>query len=238
MTMKQGLSILDGDHWVDLAARELASLGFELEEPNRASGKSAYHLLVAIRPAPTLKHFDPEEIACWVTEADRGRAARIDRDSRLPIDTPFAWGRIGITDRLGLSNQFLSFGGRLRAAATPDATILVCFGSPAPILRWSGHSQDVDPFAAEVAGFFARLRPAIDFTPGVEASIADLPPLALYAALIADLRRRYVRSSALQEAHPGIDQLVARETRWLESSAPAECAAGHHLLQDLGFERA
>jgi hypothetical protein len=234
MTMKQGLSILDGDHWVDLAARELASLGFELEEPNRASGKSAYHLLVAIRPAPTLKHFDPEEIACWVTEADRGRAARIDRDSRLPIDTPFAWGRIGITDRLGLSNQFLSFGGRLRAAATPDATILVCFGSPAPILRWSGHSQGIDPLTEQVGAFFARVKVPIDFIPGAEAQVSNASPLTLYCAFIQSVRERLARARGFRDANRGLAEWSSRESQRMQADEPDAWQAASELMSQLG----
>lgn len=222
---------------LDRAVSLLARLGFELVRGDRPGLPGGAHLLVALRAAPTLQHFDPERVEYWVSTARRGRHTELTRDAPLPFDGPFAWGTIDVEDRLEVSNTFLTFGGLLTAQAVDATTTIVQLASPAPILRWSGHSQDVDPFAAEVAGFFARLRPAIDFTPGAEASIADLAPLALYAALIADLRRRYVRSSALQEAHPGIDQLVARETRWLESSAAAECAAGHHLLQDLGFER-
>jgi hypothetical protein len=223
---------------LDRAAGLLARLGFELVRGDRPGLPGGAHLLAALRQPPTLQHFDPERVEYWVSTAGRGRHTEFTRDTPLPFDGPFAWGTVDVKDRLEVSNTFLTFGGLVAAQAVDPATTIVQLASPAPILRWSGHSQDVDPFAAEVAGFFARLRPAINFTPGTETSIAGLPPLALYAALIADLRRRYVRSSALQEAHPGIDQLVARETRWLESSAAAECAAGHHLLQDLGFERA
>jgi hypothetical protein len=222
---------------LDRAASLLARLGFELVRGDRPGLPGGAHLLVALRAVPTLQHFDPERVEYWVSTAGRGRHTEVNRDTPLPFDGPFAWGTIDVKDRLDIANTFLTFGGVLTAQAVDATTTIVMLASTAHVLRWSGHSQDVDPFAAEVAGFFARLRPAIDFTPGAETSIADLPPLALYAALIADLRRRYVRSSALQEAHPGIDQLVARETRWLESNAPVECAAGHHLLQDLGFER-
>jgi hypothetical protein len=220
------------------AASLLARLGFELVHGERAAVPGGAHLVVALRQPPTLQHFDPERVEYWVSTAGRGRHTEVDRDTSLPFEGPFAWGSIDVKDRLEVSNTFLTFGGMVTAQAIDPATTIVQLASTAPILRWSGHSQDVDPFAAEVAAFFARVRPAINFTPGAEATFADMPPLALYAAVVADLRRRYARSSALQEAHPAINQLVAREMRWLESSAPDACDAGHRLLRDLGFERA
>ena len=221
----------------DRAAGLLARLGFELVHGERPSVPGGTNLLVALREAPTLTHFDPERVEYWVSTGGKGRRAEVNRDAPLPFEGLFAWGTIEVEDRLDASNTFLTFGGLLTAQAVDPATTIVQFASVAPVLRWTGHSQDVDPFAAEVAAFFARVRPAINFTPGAEAMIADLPPLALYAAVVADLRRRYARSAALQEAHPAINQLVAREMRWLESSAPEACEAGHGLLRQLGFER-
>jgi hypothetical protein len=223
---------------LDRAASLLSRLGFALVHGDRADVPGGTHLLVALRLPPTLQHFDPERVEYWVSTAGRGRRAQIDRGTPLPFEGRFAWGTIDVKDRLEVSNTFLTFGGLISAQALDSASTIVQLASPAPILRWSGHSQDVDPFAAEVAAFFARVRPAINFTPGVEATLADLPPLALYAAVVADLRWRYARSAALQEARPAINQLVVREMRWLESSAPDACEAGRRLLRELGFEQA
>ena len=133
MTMEQRSALENPGRWADQASKLLTNLGFVLIESDRSSGAETSHLLAAVRPAPTLEHFDPEEIAYWVTEASRGRAAKLDRETRYPIDAPYAWGRITLTDRLGVNNQFLSFGGALRAEMTAEAVVLIDFSSHARI---------------------------------------------------------------------------------------------------------
>jgi hypothetical protein len=221
----------------DRAAGMLARLGFELVHGDRPDIPGGVYLVVALREVPTLTHFDPARVEYWVSVAGKGRRAEVNRDTTLPFEASFAWGTIEVKDRLEVSNTFLTFGGLVAAQAVDSTTTIAQFASVAPILRWTGHSQDVDLFAAEVAAFYGRMRPAIDFTAGAEAMIAGLPPLALYAAVVADLRRRYARSAALQETHPRVNQLVSREMRWLESQAPEACESGHWLLRQLGFER-
>ena len=65
-----------------------------------------------------------------------------------------------------------------------------------------------------------------------------MAPVALYASAIGDLRARYGRSIVLREANPAMYGRVQHETRWLETSAPADWAAGQHLLQELGLQAA
>jgi hypothetical protein len=125
----------------------------------------------------------------------------------------YAWGRISLTDRLGVKNEFLSFGGTLRAQMT-EATVLVDFSSHAPILRWSGHSQSTDPLAAEVGGFFARIKVPIDFVPGAEALVSKAAPRTLYCAFIQYVRER------LAQAH-----LCATPTAGWRSGARARASA-------------
>ena len=114
MTTDPNLASATDDRWLDQAARLLVNLGFTLVESDKTAGEETSHLLVALRPAPTLRHFDPESIGYWITEGARGRAASLDRETRFPIVSDFAWGRITLADRLGVHNEFLSFGGALR----------------------------------------------------------------------------------------------------------------------------
>jgi hypothetical protein len=220
-------------HWLAEAARQLEDLGFELEEPDRSSGDSTSHLVVALRPKPTLRHFDPEEVDYWATEGGRGRPATLDREARLPLDTGYAWGVISVVDRLGVSNQFLSFGGELRAQMLPDATILADFGSPAPILRVSGHSQTIDPLAAEAGAFFGRIKVPIDFVPGIETVIAQTPPRALYCAFAQTVREKMASRRRLREANRWLVDWSGRETQYLQAEAPDDWKAGAELRRRL-----
>ena len=58
-----------------LALGALADLGF-LASPDLPDRPGPAYLLVAVRDAPTLRHFDPETIEYWVTEAVVAHAGR------------------------------------------------------------------------------------------------------------------------------------------------------------------
>ena len=233
MTTDPPSTIGDDGRWVEQAGRILADLGFELIEPDRPAGNETSHLLVALRPAPTLRHFDPEGIDCWTCEDGRGRATRLDRETRYPIASDYSWGLISLTDRLGVTNQFLSFGGALRAQTTPDATVLLDFSSHTPILRGSGHSQNVDPVAAEVGAFFARIKVPIDFVPGAEALVAKASPRTLYCAFIQHVRERLAQARGLRDANRWLADWTSRENQRMEAAAPDQWQAATELRRQL-----
>lgn len=223
-----------GDGWLEPISRRLANLGFELVQPDRTGADETSHLLVAIRPAPTMRHFDPESIDYWITDGARGRAAHLDLETRLPIAGDFSWGRIALTDRLDVRNEFLSFGGTLRAQLTSNAMAIIDFGSEVPILRWSGHSQETDPLAAEVGAFFGRLKVPIDFVPGAEALIARASPRALYSAFIQFVRERLSKARSLRDANRSTADWATRESQRMEASASEDWRAGTELRRQLG----
>ena len=59
MTIDPRPPIPDDSSWPDGVGRALANLGFELVEPDKTQGEETSHLLLALRPKPTLQHFDP-----------------------------------------------------------------------------------------------------------------------------------------------------------------------------------
>jgi hypothetical protein len=220
---------------LEQAARLLANLGFDLVAPDRTTADETSHLLIALRPAPTLEHFDPEGVDYWLVEGGRGKAGRLDRETRYPLTTDYSWGRIDIQDRLGVSNQFLSFGGALRAQTTADATTIIDFASHAPILRWSGHSQGTDPLTAEVGAFFARMKVPIDFAPGVEGLVAKAAPLTLYCAFIQYARERLAQTHVLRDTNRWLADWSNRESAHIEASAPDNWRAAAELRRQLGL---
>ena len=165
------------DHW-----------GF-LAYPDLPDGPGPAFLLVALRPAPTLKHYDPEAVDYWVTDDGRGSRRTLTHGTPMPRSEDFSWGPIRLVDRLGVSNEYLTFGGHLDAALIDDV-VVAAFASPAPLLRRGGHSQGWDDGADVIGGFFARMMVAVDFKPGFERTFAEAEPLTRYAAFVRDSDQR------------------------------------------------
>jgi hypothetical protein len=218
-----------GSDWLAETAGGLAHLGFELRDGTRTGSLPGPRLLVAFRDTPTLEHFDPEEATFWEAHDGRGRLATLDRHGG-PARRAFSWGRIRVSDRIPVSNEFLGFGGTLLTGEPDQHTLLAAFVSRAPIVRWAGHSQGVDPLTDEIGAFFARLMVPIDYQEGAEARIAAAPPEALYAMFLAHTLRRLRPGSPLRAADPAFARLMDHERGRLAHDAPAHWRAGTELL--------
>jgi len=211
----------------DVAAR-VGDWGF-LAHPDLPDGPGPAFLLVALRPAPTLQHFDPEAVDYWMTERGRGERRTLTYASPMPRTEDFAWGLIRLIDRLGISNEYLTFGGHLDAAAV-DHVVVAAFSSPAPLLRRGGHSQALDPGSDAVGAFFARLMVGVDFKPGFEAAIAEADPMVRYAAFIRDgLDRRRRRGAAASE-DDDLDHLFRGEGARLQTTEAGRWEAAGVML--------
>ncbi len=208
-------------------ATRIAEWGF-LANPDLPDRPGPAYLLVALRAAPTLRHYDPESIEYWVSRDGRGERRELSRATSMPLSEEFSWGMIRLVDRLRVTNEYLTFGGRLDAAMVDDA-IVVAFTSPAPLLRRGGHSQGWDAGADLVGAFFGRLMVAVDYRPGFEAAVADATPTTRYAAFIRDAehRRRAGRASSTDTE---LGRLIRHEAGRLRVDAPDDWAAGARLL--------
>lgn len=215
-----------------VAAELLADWGF-LARPDLPDRAGPAFLLVALRDRPTLRHYDPEEIRYWTTVGGRGQPRVVDRRVRLPFEEDFSWGRITIVDRLGVTNEYLAFGGRVRAEQVDGAAIVV-FESPAPILRRGGHSQGWDRGADVIAAFFGRFLLAVDIVAGFEGRAAAASPDAIYAAFLNDTARRYRQSDVLRRSDPELSALLRGEELRVRHLRPATWEAGERLLAATG----
>lgn len=226
--------------WAVAARRLLSGLGFCIvhagpgHAPGSPAGTGETSLLVALRAAPTMRHFDPETVMYWSPVEGRGRDQVLTRATRLPLESPFLWGDVRLIDRLHVENRFLTFGGTLRAASIDDDETVVALRSPGPLARWSGHSQGVDVLTAEIGAFFARLLVRVDFEPGVEATLATTPPNRLYAAFVRDAHHR-LASNLLRTADDPFAHRTAQEMARLHATEPEAWAAGSELLVWLGM---
>jgi hypothetical protein len=219
--------------WLAEASADLAKLGFELRDGSSPGTRPGPRLLVALRDTPTLQHFDPEEVTFWEVHLGKGRIATLNRRTPAPFTQPFSWGRIQIADRIPVTNQFLTFGGTLLYDAADGQQAFAAFVSKAPIVRWAGHSQGVDPLVDEVGAFFARLMVPIDFQPEAEAHIAQADPETLYAVFLADVGWRFRVGGHLRDEYPDLAAKLDHEARRLEHDNPAAWRAGADLLASL-----
>lgn len=211
------------------AAGLLADWGF-LVDPDLPDTPGPAYLLVAMRSTPTLRHYDPEAISYWVNdEHRRGTRTSVTYATRLPLEQDYTWGPISIIDRLGVTNEYLTFGGHLSAQRIDDAAVYV-FSSPAPLLRRGGHSQGWDQAAQNVGGFLGRVRAAAGYARPFEIRAADIDPLTRYAAFVREQMVRYRRSAYLRDRYPALWSLMVAEERRLMRDHPAEWSAGEHLL--------
>jgi hypothetical protein len=153
----------------------------------------------------------------------------VDRHTPLPIASDFSWGRITLADRLGVTNEYVGFGGHLRAEEVDGISVFV-FESPAPILRRGGHSQGWDRGAEHVAAFFGRLLLAVDVVAGFEAALTAASPDAIYAAFLIDVAHRYGRSDLLRRSEPELWSLVDGEALRMQHLRPLAWKAGGELL--------
>jgi hypothetical protein len=209
------------------ARAHLETLGF-LASPDLPDRAGPAYLLVGLRAQPTLRHFDPEVVQYWASSGGRGVRQTLARTSRLPIDSEFSWGLIRIIDRLHVTNEFLSFGGRVRAEMIDDVLVVV-FTSTAPILRRGGHSQRWDLAADSLGAYFARLLLAVDVVPDFERHAAEADVLARYAAFLDEAAERFRTSRTLRDTDPDTWRALQTEARRMRTNHAVDWRAGEHL---------
>lgn len=246
MTLLQGVDrtdrlvrdLDDPGRWVEAADALTAELGFRLIEPDPTGhrGPAAEgHLLVALRDRPTLRHFDPEEISFYAPGGTGGALATV---RRLPAGAvqrrPVLWGHVHVVDRVPVENRFLTFGGELSLAGVDDRLTLAHVRSPAPIVRWGGHSQGTDALTLAMGAFFGRLIVPVDFQPGGAARIDAAPPQVLFAAFLCDAVARAASMSRMLGDPPDLDRWLA--AAWARARAdPAIREAAEDLLADVAL---
>ena len=194
------------------AASVMHDLGFLVVAGTPGRDSTAY-LLVAIRARPTLEHYDPTSVVYWAHAGVHDAPMCLDRSTALPLDGPFSWGAVRVTDRLGVGNEFLGFGGWLSAAPVDD-TLVAVFATPGPVIRRGGHSQPWDPGAAHLAAYHARLRARLAPEPRLEAWLTGMSPLARYSAYLVGAISGFAETPAVSlDRHADLGHLRAEADR-------------------------
>ena len=201
----------DPTGWPAAAAALVAELGFRIVGEGIDPPDDG-HLIVALRSAPTLRHFDPESISFYGPAGDGAAVFTVARLAPGVVRERRAlWGHVHVVDRVPVENRFLTFGGRLRMAGLDDGETIVQLSSPVPIVRWGGHSQGTDSLAEAIGAFFGRLIVPVDFAPGAAARIDAAAPEVLFIAFLVDSVRRRTAAKLRTREPSELD-------RWLEAA--------------------
>ena len=107
----------------------------------------------------------------------------------MPRSEDYSWGLIRLVDRLGVSNEYLTFGGHLDAALIDDV-VVAAFASPAPLLRRGGHSQGWDAGADAIGAILRTDDGRRRLQARLRAVLRCAEPLTRYAAFVRDADRR------------------------------------------------
>lgn len=222
----------------DAALALVGDRGIRLVPADVAAGRATDRLVVALRREHHDRQFEPDWLLYWVAASGRGVRRRLDRGSLEISGAPFAWGTIRIFDRLSVFNTYVTFGGTISLGHAADGTLVAQFVSPAPILCWTGRDLVPDVRAAEAECFFARIMVPIDFTSGAEAMVSATSPLAVYAAMLADLEPRLAAERRLDAPDARLAATVRHEASRVRASDPAAWQEGRALLVGLGLATA
>lgn len=209
----------------------LAKLGF-LHVPGRPPADGLAYLFVALRPRPTLRHFDPERVDFWLNVDGRGTRSILDRSTPMRGEFEYAWGVISVVDRKSVVNEFVSFGGVVSVRRIDDVLVAV-FRSSGPIAARGGHSQGWDFGAEEMGGFMGRLRAAAGASRSLELKLAELSPLAIYSVFVVDSLIRHRDRHGLLVGDERIVEMLRDEQHWLQAQFPEDWAAGQQIAERL-----
>lgn len=227
-------ALKEPEHWPEAAASALANFGFRLIESDRSAGDDS-HLLVALRDRPTLRHFDPESFAYYAPALEGAALATVDRriaERSRAASRPALWGQVFVVDRVPVENRFITFGGDLRMAVVDRSLAILDLWSPAPIVRWGGHSQGTDALTEAIGAFFGRLMVPVDFAPGAAQRIDALLPAVLYRAFLIDAHARALQMRNHGATETPLDMWLAAALSRARSDAIA-CSAAQRLLAEL-----
>ena len=176
-------------------------------------------LLIAMRPVPTGKHFDPEYLHLHIVNT-QGRPEQISftRSPEFTSEQRVTLCEIKITDRYNKAVEFFSFGGWLENAKYAQETIY-SLRSSAPIIFLTPHAETAaDQLVSEVQVQLNALRALWgENEAGFERRLASLSPRVLYEATLRSLLLKYGHSHSLHDTFAAFYKMLTREAEWLKT---------------------
>lgn len=163
------------------------TLGYQLTRHEDSTGHVTHLLIINMSSAPTMQHYDPDELWLHVGDERLGFERMILRHPLMQSENRRACaGRIGLCDRKGKCVEFFTYGGHFEAHTSKDITNAV-LTSPAPIINLVPNS-DAQLLAVESEVLLARYRARSGAgREWVEALLCHVDPFRLYVSVITEL---------------------------------------------------
>jgi hypothetical protein len=199
---------------------QVENWGYFLLPPSHPESPGYTGLLVAIRRAPTGKHFDPEKLHLLVVTAQGNpEAVTLERTPASTLAHRVCLGQVLLTDRRDKRAEFFTFGGSLEMAELADETVY-SLRSPAPILPLTRDLESLpDQFVSEVQVQLNTLR--MQWSAQAEGvfdkRLASIEPQRLYGAALRSLSEKYTHAPALRDTYPAFYKMLTREIEWLQA---------------------
>lgn len=208
---------------MELAAiqQRMHNLGFELLERTHPDSPGYSGLIVAIRPHPTLQHFDPEAIHLLLADSG-GNVSQTDLHLSSHLEGPgrIVLGRLVVNDRVDKRLGFFTFGACLTVHSATEGSYFV-IQSSAPVLELSGSLREgvADQLAAETEALLARLHVQWGRRDGEFVQrLAQIDPLTFYIAAIHSILTMFAGSIALRNGSHALNSRLREEQRWLQQT--------------------
>jgi hypothetical protein len=197
---------------------QVENWGYILLPPSHPESPGYTGLLVAMRPAPTGKHFDPENLHLHaVTIQNKIEGMTFDRNPTFTTEQRIIVGEIKIADRYNKVVEFFTFGGWLESAKYAQETIY-SFRSSAPIMFLTPRvDTPSDQLVSEVQVQLNALRAqwGVHETE-FDQRLISISPRNLYEAALRSLLAKYGKSHALHDSFVRFYKLLTREVEWLK----------------------
>lgn len=198
---------------------QVENWGYLLLPPSHPESPGYSGLLVAMRPMPTSKHFDPELLHLHVVST-QGRPEGMSFHRAPPFKTEqrVTVCEVKLSDRYNKAVEFFTFGGWLETAEYADETIF-SLRSSAPIIFLTPRvDTPSDQLVSEVQVQLNMLRAEWGAREAeFERRLAGLSPRVLYEAALRSLLEKYGHSHALHDTFAPFYRLLTREAEWLRT---------------------
>ncbi len=195
------------------------NLGYFLLPPSHPESPGYTGLLIAMRPTPTGKHFDPETLRVHLFNTqNKFEIISLDRSPAFATEQRVVVGEIKLADRYNKVAEFFTFGGWLEAAKYAQETIY-SLRSSAPIVPLTPYiDTPSEQLVSEVQVQLNMLRGQWGVREAeFEQRLGAISPRSLYEAALRSLMDKYAHSHALHDTFAAFYKLLTREVEWLKT---------------------
>jgi hypothetical protein len=194
--------------------------GFEVFDSWPGPGPGYLRLLVALRPEPTLEHFDPECLTLTFLDGQNiPHRTGITRETLIHGKVRVCPGHVAVSDRVNKRVEFYCYGGTLEVIEVNDVEQyrLLCFESEAPILALhSSLRQGMEDLLADSSeALVARMRAVWEDDTELLRRMEAMGSLQFFTGCIESLYHMYHEAPDLEATFAKLHSLIQKLHEYL-----------------------